>query len=264
MVGGRPKGGKDNPTNQRKLSHQTVVQQKAINKKNSKAKKDANAKAKQQVVLKSKDKAKKERPTTSFFDQRQKKPAVARNKLLYFGAPSLDPNGQAVDKTHTPVNIKDKPKPSKVNDKIANNQATKNPVMLTKFLSHPSIKTFDPKDINPNFNELEEAKDINDKDWEGLENNDNDNGTSQDSNNQAQQAELNSLFSSFFLSFFFFSLLFLLFPSFLLTKKTSTNMDPKPDMAFSRYLWSFLINILLNDLNTDTVFTLRINYKNDI
>ena len=54
--------------------------------------------------------------------------------------------------------------------------------MLSTFSSHPSIKTFDPKNINPNFDKAEDAKDIDNKDWEGLENNNND-GTTQDSNN---------------------------------------------------------------------------------
>ena len=68
LAGGRPKGGKDNPMNQWKMSHQTMSQQKAINEKNSKAKKAANAKAKQRQALKINDEAKKERPVTSFFD----------------------------------------------------------------------------------------------------------------------------------------------------------------------------------------------------
>ena len=67
MAGGRPKGGKDNPTNQHKMSHQTVAQQKVINEKNSKAKKAADAKEKRRQALEIKDKAEKERPTTSFF-----------------------------------------------------------------------------------------------------------------------------------------------------------------------------------------------------
>ena len=40
MAGGRPKGGKDNPMNQQKVPNQTMVQQKAFNKKNSKASKE--------------------------------------------------------------------------------------------------------------------------------------------------------------------------------------------------------------------------------
>ena len=40
MAGGRPKGGKDNPTNQQKMPNQTMAQQEAINKKNSKASKE--------------------------------------------------------------------------------------------------------------------------------------------------------------------------------------------------------------------------------
>ena len=39
-------------------------------------------------------------------------------------------------------------------------------------------------------------------------------------------------------------------------------MEQKPTMAFDRYLWSF--KTIINNLNTDTVFTLRITYKNDI
>ena len=132
-----------------------MAQQKAIYKKNSKAKKATNAKAKRRQALEIKDKARKERPTTSFFDQRSKKPAAARDKLLNFGASSLDADGQAVDKTLDPVNIDDKPKLAKANDEVANNQATKDPVMSTTFLSHPSIKTFDPEDINPNFDNQE-------------------------------------------------------------------------------------------------------------
>ena len=60
--------------------------------------------------------------------------------------------------------------------------------MPSTFLSHPSIKTFEPKDINPNFDEAEDAENINDKNWKGLEDND-DNVTAQDSNDQAQQAK---------------------------------------------------------------------------
>ena len=54
--------------------------------------------------------------------------------------------------------------------------------MPTTFSSHPSIKTFDLKDINPNFDEAEDAKDINDKDWEGLEGNSNDRTTEERNN----------------------------------------------------------------------------------
>ena len=97
--------------------------------------------------------------------------------------PSLDADGQAVDKTLAPVHINDKPKQAEVNDEVANNQATKDPVMPTTFLSHPSIKIFDPKDINPNFDESEDAKDIDDKDWEGLESGNN-SRTTQDSNDR--------------------------------------------------------------------------------
>ena len=104
-----------------------------------------------------------------------------RDELLNFSAPSLDANGQAVDETLAPVNINNKPKPAKINDQVANKQATKDSVMPTTFLTYPSIKTFDPKDINPNFDESEDTKDIDDKDWEGLENNDN-NKTTQVSN----------------------------------------------------------------------------------
>ena len=147
------------------MSHRTVVQQKAINEKNSKAKKAANAKAKQRQALKIKDKAEKERPATSFFDRRTKKPAAARDELLNFCAPSLDADGQAVDETLAPVNIDDKPKVAKVNGNIANDKATKDPVMLSTFLSQPSIKKIDPKDINPNFDEAEDADDIDDGDW---------------------------------------------------------------------------------------------------
>ena len=111
-----------------------------------------------------------------------------------------------------PVNIDNKPKAAKVNSNVANNKATKDPVMLSTFSSHPSIKTFDPKDINPNFDEEEDADDIDNEDWKGLEN-DSDDRTTQDRNDQAQQAELNSL-SSFFFLFSFFSLLVLLFSSF--------------------------------------------------
>ena len=158
-----------------------------------------------QPALEIKDKTKKECATASFFDWRTKKPAAARDKSLNFVAPSLDANEHAVDKTLTPVNIENKPNWAKVNDEVANNQATKDPVMSTTFLSHRSIKTFNPKDINPIFDKSEDANDINDKDWEGLENN-NDNGTTQDSNDQAQQAEPNSLSSSFFIfSSFLFS-----------------------------------------------------------
>ena len=111
---------------------------------------------------------------------------AARRKLFNVGAPSLDADGQAIDETLAPVNIDDNPKRSKVNHKLANNQATKDPVMPTNFWSHLSIKTFDPKDINPNFDKSEDAKDVDDKDWEGLENDKEDDRTSKDSNDQAQ------------------------------------------------------------------------------
>ena len=123
------------------MSHQTVAQQKAINEKNSKAKKTTIAKAKRRHVLEIKGKAKKDRPTTSFFDRRSKKPAAARDKLLNFGASSLDADGQADDETLDRINIDNEHKLAKVNDKVANNQATKDPVMPTTFSSHPSIKT---------------------------------------------------------------------------------------------------------------------------
>ena len=91
----------------------------------------------------------KERPATSFFYRRPKKPAAGRDEHLDFGAPSLDADGQAVDETLTSVNIDNESKPAEVNDEVANNQATKDPVMLTTFSSHPSIKTFDPnRDIS--------------------------------------------------------------------------------------------------------------------
>ena len=47
LAGGRPKGGKDNPMSQWKMPNRTMLQQKSINEKNSKAKEAANAKAKQ-------------------------------------------------------------------------------------------------------------------------------------------------------------------------------------------------------------------------
>ena len=131
--------------------HWTEAQQTAINEKNSKAKKAINAKAKQQQALEMKDKAEQERLETSFFDWWTKKLTAARDKLLNFGAPSLVADGQAVDETLTPVNIDDKSKMAKANDEVANNQATKDPVMPTTFSSHPSIKIFDPMDINPIF-----------------------------------------------------------------------------------------------------------------
>ena len=140
------------------------------------------------------------------YGQRSRRRRATNN----FGAPSLNADGQAVDKTLTPVNIDDKPKPAKVNDKVANNQATKDPIMPTTFSSHPSIKTFNPKDINPILDKSEKAKDIGDKGWKSLENN-KDDGTTQDSNDQAQQAEPNTFF--LFLSFlFFFSLFFFSLP----------------------------------------------------
>ena len=106
--------------------------------------------------------------------------------------------------------------------------------MSSTFSSHPSIKTFDPKDINPNFDEAEDANNIDDKDWEGLEDDD-DNGTTQDSNSQAQQAKS--------LSFLLLSLFFLLFPSLPLPSLFSPTLKPlhkygqKPQRAFGRYLW---------------------------
>ena len=45
--------------------------------------------------------------------------------------------------------------------------------MPTTFLSHPWITTSDPKDINHNFDETEDAKDIDNKVWEGQEDNNN-------------------------------------------------------------------------------------------
>ena len=72
MADGRQKGGKVNPTNQQKMPNQTMAQQKAINKKNSKAKKAANTKVKRWQALEIKDKAKKERHVMSFFVWQQK------------------------------------------------------------------------------------------------------------------------------------------------------------------------------------------------
>ena len=77
LAGGRPKGGKDNPMNQRKMPNGMMAQQKAINEKNSKAKKAANTKAKQQQVQEIEQNAKKECPAMSLFDRRPKKPATA-------------------------------------------------------------------------------------------------------------------------------------------------------------------------------------------
>ena len=110
-----------------------VAQQKASNKKNSKAKKAANKKVKRKQALENKDEAEKERCATSISDQRPKKPAAAGDEVLNVCAPSLDVNGQAVDETLTPISIYYKPKPAKVNGEIANNQATKDPVMSTFF-----------------------------------------------------------------------------------------------------------------------------------
>ena len=90
-----------------------------------------------------------------------------------------------------PVNIDKEPKTAKVNSKVAKKQATKDPLMPTSFLSHLSIKAFDPKDINPNSDKAEDAEDIDNKDWEGLEEKGRDE-TTRDSNNQGQQAKLNS------------------------------------------------------------------------
>ena len=113
--------------------------------------------------------------------------------------------------------------------------------MLSTFSSHPSIKIFDPKDINPNFDKAEDAVNINDETWEGLENN-NDDGTTQDSNNQAQQADSNSSSSSFLLSFFFFSLLFFIFSSFLLPKKKLHKYGTKAQKGF----WLVLVELYKN------------------
>ena len=127
--------------------------------------------------------------------------------------------------------------------------------MPTTFSSHPSIKTFDPKDINPIFDESEDANDIDDEDWEGLESDDDD-GTTQDSNDQAQQAKPNSLSSSFFLfSSFLFS--FFSFPLFSYLK-TPPQVWNKSQYRLSVGTCGAILINLLNDLNTDTVFTLRI------
>ena len=134
-----------------------MAQQKAKIKKNGKAKKAANGKAQWRQALEIEDKAEKERPATSFSDQRPKKPLTTQDKLFDFGAPSLNADNQAIDETLTPVTFNDKPKPAKVNCKVANDQDTKAPVMPTTFLSHPYIKTFDPNDINLNFDEAEDA-----------------------------------------------------------------------------------------------------------
>ena len=53
--------------------------------------------------------------------------------------------------------------------------------MPTTFLSHLSIKTFNLKDINPNFEEAEDTDDIDNEHCEGLEDDD-DNETTQNSN----------------------------------------------------------------------------------
>ena len=191
---GRPKGSKDNPMNPRQKTIRTAAQQIAINESNSKGKKAAHAKARQQQDLEIRNKARKERPVLSFFNPRtsSKKPAAAaHDEPFNFGAPSLDANGQAVDEALAPVNIDDEPKSAEVNSEVANNQATKVPVIPTTFSSHPSIKTFDPKDINPNFDEAEDAEDIDDEDWEGLED-DGDDETTRDRNDQVQQVNSNS------------------------------------------------------------------------
>ena len=60
--------------------HRTVVQQKAINEKNTKAKKAVNTTVKRREALQIKEKAKEECPAMSFFDQQTKKPAVVREK----------------------------------------------------------------------------------------------------------------------------------------------------------------------------------------
>ena len=67
-------------------------------------------------------------------------------------------------------------------------KATKDPIVLITFLFHLSIKTFNPKNINPNFDKPEDAKDIEDEDWEGLEG-DREDGRTQKINDQSQQAE---------------------------------------------------------------------------
>ena len=85
-------------------------------------------------------------------------------QTFHFGAPSFDADGQTVDKMLAPVNIDNELKPAKVNGQVANNYATKDPVMPTTFLSHPSIKTYNSKDINTNFDEAKDAKNIDDKD----------------------------------------------------------------------------------------------------
>ena len=111
----------------------------------------------------------------------------ARDELFNFGTPSVNADGQDIDETLIPVNIHEEPRTVEVSGNVANDQATKDPVMSTTFSSHPSIKTFDPNDINLNFDEAEDAEDIDDEDCEGLEDDDNDR-TTQDSNNQAQEA----------------------------------------------------------------------------
>ena len=206
------------------------------------------------------DKADKERHATSFFAWRPKEPAAARDELFNFDAPSrpsLDADGQAIDETLAPVNIDKEPKVAKVNGNVANDKATKDPVMLSTFSSYPSIKTFDQKDINPNFDKAENVDDIDDEDWEGLEN-DHDNGTTPDSNNQAQQANSNSLSSSFFLfSSFLFS--FFSFPLFSYLK-TPPQVWNKSRLGLLVGTCGALIKQIYNKLNTDTVFTLKITY----
>ena len=152
-----------------------------------------------------------------------------------FGAPSLDANGQAVDKTLALNNIDNKPKPAKVNSDVANNQATNDSVMPTAFLSHPSIKIFDSKDINSNFDKAEDAKDIEDKDWEGLEDND-DNKTTRDSINPVQQAK--SFFSPSFSLLSSVPFSFSFFPIFSYLKSLH-KYGKKANKAFDRYLWPF-------------------------
>ena len=133
--------------------------------------------------------------------------------------------------------------------------------MLSTFSSHPSIKTFDPKDINPNFDEAEDADNNDNEDWKGLENN-SDDGPTQDRHNKAQQAELNSLSSSFFLfpSFLFSLFSFPLF-SYL---KTPSQVWNKSHVRLSVDTCGALMKKLSNKLNTDTVFTLKITYHDDI
>ena len=142
---------------------------------------------------------------------------MTRDKHSNFSASSLNADEQAVDKMLAPVNIDDEPKAAKVSDNVPDDQATKYSVMPSTFSSQPSIKTFNPKDINPNFNEAEDADNINGKDWEGLEDNSNDRRT-QDSNDQAQQVK--------FLSFSLRPLFFLRFPSLSPLSLVSPTLKP--------------------------------------